>query len=90
MFTNLLDEEMLKNLELEILKEDVSSNLLFWRPLPGEEKYLCFLVVDLLPGDYRYHNLDHIGFPESDMVYINRVPTNVFTINDYNLHIIEI
>ena len=38
MFINLLDEEILKNLELEIFKDDVSSNLLFWRPLPGEDE----------------------------------------------------
>ena len=75
MFTNLLDEEMLKNLELEILKDDVLSNLLSWVPLPGEDKYLCLLVVDLLSGYYRYHNLYHIGFLDSDTVDINRVPT---------------
>ena len=46
-FTNLLDEEKLKKLELGILKDDVSSNLLFWRSLPGDYKDSCLLVIDL-------------------------------------------
>ena len=79
----------MNNLGSNLSPDDVPRNLLFLGVLPGGDGDACLLEMDLLPGNSRSHNFDHLRVTDIEMVDITREFTSVSLMTNYYLHILK-
>ena len=76
-FSNILYEDMLKNLESKFSPNGVPRNLPFLGPLPGGDGDAYLLEVHLLLDNGKSHNVNCIEVPKIDMLGISGSSTSV-------------
>ena len=77
---------MLNNFESKLSPDDTLRKLSFLETLPGGDRYAFCWICTCCLGGCRYHNLDHLGVPEIDMVVITIPSISVSSMTNYDLH----